>query len=55
MSHAAARGPWNVQQGLAEEAPLAYKDIDKVVEVVHQAGLAGKVARLFPLAVIKGE
>ncbi|MFA5084237.1 MAG: RtcB family protein [Candidatus Paceibacterota bacterium] len=41
--------------GLAEEAPQAYKDIDSVVEVVHQAGLSKKVARLKPLAVIKGE
>jgi len=42
-------------RGIAEEAPIAYKNIDKVVEVVHQAGLAKKVARLTPLAVIKGE
>ena len=42
-------------RGIAEEAPLAYKDIDSVVEVVHQAGLSKKVARLIPLAVIKGE
>lgn len=41
-------------QGLAEEAPFAYKDIEAVVEVVHQAGLAKKVARLRPVAVIKG-
>jgi tRNA-splicing ligase RtcB len=40
--------------GLAEEAPQAYKDVDRVVEVVHAAGLARKVARLVPLAVIKG-
>jgi tRNA-splicing ligase RtcB len=40
--------------GLAEEAPEAYKDVDRVVEVVHRAGLARKVARLEPLAVIKG-
>ena len=40
--------------GLAEEAPFAYKDVDEVVEVVHQAGLAKKVARLKPIAVIKG-
>lgn len=40
--------------GLAEEAPIAYKDIDKVVEVIHQAGIAQKVARLRPVAVIKG-
>lgn len=40
--------------GLAEEAPVAYKDVDRVVEVVHGAGIARKVARLEPLAVIKG-
>jgi tRNA-splicing ligase RtcB len=39
---------------LAEEAPHAYKDVDRVVEVVHQAGLARRVARLRPLGVIKG-
>ena len=42
-------------RGIAEEAPLAYKDIDEVVEVVHQAGLSKKVAKMIPLAVIKGE
>jgi tRNA-splicing ligase RtcB len=40
--------------GLAEEAPVAYKDVNRVVEVVHGAGIAKKVARLKPLAVIKG-
>lgn len=40
--------------GLAEEAPIAYKDVESVVEVVHQAGIAKKVAKLKPLAVIKG-
>jgi tRNA-splicing ligase RtcB len=40
--------------GLAEEAPDAYKDIDAVIEVVHGAGLARKVARLRPMAVMKG-
>jgi tRNA-splicing ligase RtcB len=40
--------------GLAEEAPLAYKDVDNVVNVVAQAGLAKKVARVKPRAVIKG-
>lgn len=40
--------------GLAEEAPQAYKDVDAVVEVVVRAGIAKKVARLRPLAVIKG-
>ncbi|HJX40946.1 MAG TPA: RtcB family protein, partial [Anaerolineales bacterium] len=40
--------------GLAEEAPQAYKDVDAVVEVVSAAGIAAKVARLRPVAVIKG-
>jgi len=39
---------------LSEEAPGAYKDIDRVVEVVHRAGLARKVARVRPLGVVKG-
>ena len=42
-------------RGIAEEAPIAYKDIDSVVEVVHNAGLSKKVAKLRPIAVIKGE
>jgi tRNA-splicing ligase RtcB len=41
-------------KGLAEEAPVAYKDVDNVVQVVHGAGIARKVARLRPLAVVKG-
>jgi len=40
--------------GLAEEAPQAYKDVDQVVEAVVGGGIARKVARLHPLAVIKG-
>ncbi len=40
--------------GLAEEAPAAYKDVDRVVDIVHGAGIARRVARLVPLAVIKG-
>ena len=40
--------------GLAEEAPKAYKDVDLVVETVSRAGIAKKVARLKPVAVIKG-
>ncbi len=40
--------------GLAEEAPLAYKDVDRVVRVVSAAGIARMVARLEPLAVVKG-
>jgi len=41
-------------RGLAEEAPAAYKDVSRVVEVVHGLGIARKVARLRPLGVIKG-
>ncbi len=44
-------GSWD---GLAEEAPEAYKNVDLVVNVVHQAGIARKVARTVPLGVIKG-
>lgn len=40
--------------GLAEEAPQAYKDVDEVVETVVGAGIARKVARLRPVAVVKG-
>jgi tRNA-splicing ligase RtcB len=40
--------------GLAEEAPHVYKDVDEVVECVVQAGIVEKVARLRPIAVIKG-
>ena len=36
-------------KGLAEEQPAAYKDVDLVVEVVHQAGISRKVARLRPV------
>ena len=39
---------------LKEEMPEAYKDVSQVVDVVHGAGLARKVARLRPLGVIKG-
>jgi tRNA-splicing ligase RtcB len=39
---------------LAEEMPEAYKDVSNVVDVVHNAGLSKKVARLRPLGVIKG-
>lgn len=41
-------------RGLAEEAPFAYKDVERVVAVVEQAGLAGRVAQLVPLGVVKG-
>ena len=40
--------------GFAEEAPQAYKDVSRVVHVVDAAGIGKTVARLEPLAVIKG-
>jgi tRNA-splicing ligase RtcB (3'-phosphate/5'-hydroxy nucleic acid ligase) len=46
------RCPSNAE--LAEEAPLAYKDVHHVVDVVAHAGLARKVARLLPVGVLKG-
>ncbi len=42
------------REGLTEEKPEAYKDIEAVVDVVHNAGLAARVARLRPIGVIKG-
>jgi tRNA-splicing ligase RtcB len=48
----AVRSPSN--KGLAEEAPFAYKDVERVVEVVERAGLAQRVAQLVPIAVVKG-
>lgn len=39
---------------MREEFPEAYKDVSAVVEVVHKAGLATKVAQIKPLGVIKG-
>jgi tRNA-splicing ligase RtcB len=41
-------------RGVAEEAPLAYKDVDRVVEIAEVTGLARKVARLEPVICIKG-
>ena len=40
--------------GLAEEAPEAYKDVEEVVRICEGAGLSRRVARMRPLAVIKG-
>ncbi|MBI4033960.1 MAG: RtcB family protein [Candidatus Brennerbacteria bacterium] len=40
--------------GLAEEAPLAYKDVEEVVRVVDEVGLAKRVARMRPVGVVKG-
>ncbi len=39
---------------VAEEAPDAYKDVDKVADVSHKVGIALKVVRLVPIAVTKG-
>jgi len=41
-------------RGLAEEAPFAYKDVERVVAVVERAGLARRVTQLVPLGVVKG-
>jgi tRNA-splicing ligase RtcB (3'-phosphate/5'-hydroxy nucleic acid ligase) len=41
-------------RGLAEEAPEAYKDVERVVAIVDRAGLAARVARLRPIGVVKG-
>jgi tRNA-splicing ligase RtcB len=45
---------WTGRSTLAEEMPEAYKDVSQVVDVVHGAGLAKKIAKLRPLAVVKG-
>jgi tRNA-splicing ligase RtcB len=45
------RSPSN--KGLAEEAPLAYKDVERVVEIVERAGLSRRVAQLVPIGVVK--
>jgi len=41
-------------KGMVEEAPEAYKDVNEVVKVSHELGIGNLVARLKPLAVIKG-
>jgi tRNA-splicing ligase RtcB (3'-phosphate/5'-hydroxy nucleic acid ligase) len=46
------RSPSN--KGLAEEAPVAYKDVHRVVDIVERAGLSRRVAQLAPVGVIKG-
>ena len=40
--------------GVAEEAPGAYKDVLQVVEIMHNAGVVRKVARLRPIICVKG-
>ncbi|MBI5047528.1 MAG: RtcB family protein, partial [Deltaproteobacteria bacterium] len=42
------------KSGVAEEAPGAYKEVDKVVDIVHGAGVNKKVARVRPLICVKG-
>ena len=42
------------RNGILEEVPEAYKDVDEVIDVVERAGLARSVARLRPMGVIKG-
>ena len=42
------------REGVVEEAPGAYKDVDRIAEVSHKMGIATKVARLVPIGVIKG-
>lgn len=44
----------NSMKGIAEEAPECYKDIDEVARVSHEAGIGKMVARLVPIAVMKG-
>ncbi len=45
---------YHSHSGLVEEAPQAYKDVDAVIKVVTEAGLAKQVARLIPVIVVKG-
>ena len=42
------------REGVTEEAPGAYKDVEEVVRVAEGAGLTRRVARLLPLGVVKG-
>ena len=42
------------RDGVVEETPQAYKDVDAVVNVSHDLGIATKVAKLVPIGVIKG-
>jgi len=42
------------RDGIVEETPQAYKDVDAVVNVSHKLGIATKVAKLVPIGVIKG-
>jgi tRNA-splicing ligase RtcB (3'-phosphate/5'-hydroxy nucleic acid ligase) len=42
------------KEGIVEETPEAYKDVDTIADISHNLGIATKVARLVPLGVIKG-
>jgi tRNA-splicing ligase RtcB len=42
------------RDGIVEETPQAYKDVDSIVNVSHELGIATKVAKLVPIGVIKG-
>ena len=42
------------KEGVVEETPDAYKDVDAVADVSHSLGIATKVVRLIPIGVIKG-
>jgi len=42
------------RDGIVEETPQAYKDVDSIVNVSHELGIATKVAKLLPIGVIKG-
>jgi tRNA-splicing ligase RtcB len=46
------RSPSN--RGLAEEAPFAYKDVERVVDIVARVGLARRVAQVVPIGIVKG-
>jgi tRNA-splicing ligase RtcB len=54
LDHAGIVARSHGKRTLEEEMPEAYKNISQVVKIVHEAGLARKVARLKPLGVIKG-
>lgn len=42
------------RDGVVEETPQAYKDVDAIVNVSHELGIATRVAKLMPIGVIKG-
>jgi tRNA-splicing ligase RtcB (3'-phosphate/5'-hydroxy nucleic acid ligase) len=54
LSHKGILVKGQTRSGLTEEKPDAYKDVSEVVNVVHNAGIARKVAKLRPIAVMKG-